>query len=44
VLWTVRLRAEHAQEAVEMARDLAVTRARGQGLLANPHFQAVRIG
>ena len=44
VLWVLRLRAESPQEAVEMARDIAVTRARDQGLLANPHFQAVRIG
>jgi phosphoribosylformylglycinamidine (FGAM) synthase PurS component len=44
VLWALRLRAERPQEALEMARDIAITRARDQGLLANPHFQAVRIG
>ncbi len=44
VLWNLRLRADSPQEAVAMARDIAVTRARDQGLLANPHFQAVQIG
>lgn len=44
VLWTLRLRADSPSEALEMARDIAVTRARDRGLLANPHFQAVRIG
>jgi phosphoribosylformylglycinamidine (FGAM) synthase PurS component len=44
VLWTLRLRADTPQEAVELARDIAVTRSRDQGLLANPHFQAVQIG
>ncbi len=44
VLWTLRLRADSPAEALDMARDIAITRARDRGLLANPHFQAVRIG
>ncbi|HEY3396979.1 MAG TPA: phosphoribosylformylglycinamidine synthase subunit PurS [Armatimonadota bacterium] len=44
VLWTLWLRAESPQEALGLARELAVTRARDHGLLANPHFQEVRIG
>ncbi len=41
---TLRLRADSPAEALDMARDIAITRARDRGLLANPHFQAVRIG
>jgi len=44
VLWTLTLRADSPQEALELARDIAITRARNQGLLANPHFQSVQIG
>jgi phosphoribosylformylglycinamidine (FGAM) synthase PurS component len=44
VLWTLTLKTDTAAEAIEAARDITVTRARDQGLLANPHFQAVRIG
>ncbi len=44
VLWTLTLRADSPQEAVELARDIAITRARDRGLLANPHFQSVQIG
>lgn len=44
VLWSLTLRADSPQEALELARDIAITRARDQGLLANPHFQSVQIG
>ena len=43
VLWTLTLKTDSAAEALETAREIAVTRARDQGLLANPHFQAVSI-
>lgn len=43
VLWVLTLKADTAQDALELAREITVTRARDQGLLANPHFQAVRI-
>ena len=43
VLWILGLKADSAAEALAAARDLAITRARDQGLLANPHFQAVQV-
>lgn len=38
-LWTLRLKAATAQQALEMARDIAVTKSRNRGLFANPHYQ-----
>ena len=43
VLWTLALKAESPQQALAWARDIAVTRSRAQGLLANPHFQSVQV-
>jgi phosphoribosylformylglycinamidine (FGAM) synthase PurS component len=43
VLWILLLKAEGGPEAMELARDIAITRSRERGLLANPHFQEVRV-
>jgi len=43
VLWIMVLKAESGQDALELAREITITRARDQGLLANPHFQSVQI-
>ena len=39
ILWTLEITAETPEEARRIAEDIAVTRARQRGLLANPHFQ-----
>ncbi|MCX7598484.1 MAG: hypothetical protein N2512_06395 [Armatimonadetes bacterium] len=38
-LWTLRLKATSAEDALGMAREIAVTKSRNRGLLANPHYQ-----
>jgi phosphoribosylformylglycinamidine (FGAM) synthase PurS component len=38
-LWTMRLRASDAAAALRLAEEIAITRSRDQGLLANPHYQ-----
>jgi hypothetical protein len=38
-LWTLKLRAASASQALEIARDIAITKSRSRGLFANPHYQ-----
>lgn len=38
-LWTLKVRAASCEEALEMAREMAFTKSRNRGLLANPHYQ-----
>lgn len=42
-LWTLELVCDSREAALELARDIAITRARDRGLLMNPHFQEVEI-
>jgi len=42
-LWTMVLAAESPERARQMAEDIAVTKARSQGLLMNPHFQECEV-
>jgi hypothetical protein len=42
-LWTLELVCESREQAVKMAEEIAVTRARDRGLLMNPHFQEVEV-
>ncbi len=46
VLWTMRLAADSAEQAREMAEDITVTRSQSKGILINPHFQdcEIRLG
>lgn len=43
VLWSLELACESRARAEELAREIAVTTARDQGLLLNPHFQECEI-
>ncbi len=43
VLWTLLLRAEGPEEAKRIAEEIALTKSRSKGLLANPHYQAFEI-
>ena len=43
ILWTMKLAAPDLAAAEEIAEQITVTQARGQGLLVNPHFQAWEI-
>jgi len=38
-LWILKLRAASASQALEIARDIAITKSRSRGLFANPHYQ-----
>lgn len=38
-LWTLKVKAASCEEALEMAREMAVTKSRNHGLFANPHYQ-----
>ncbi len=42
-LWTMKLAASDLAAAEQIAEQITVTQARGQGLLVNPHFQAWQI-
>ena len=42
-LWTLTLRTSTAEEALRVARDIAVTERIDRGLLMNPHFQECSI-
>jgi len=42
-LWTLRLRTPTADEALRLAREIAVTERIDRGLLMNPHFQECSI-
>lgn len=42
-LWTLKLAARTVATAHQIAEEMVVTRARDQGLLVNPHFQAWEI-
>jgi phosphoribosylformylglycinamidine (FGAM) synthase PurS component len=42
-MWTLKLRADDADQALAMGRDIAVTRSRSQGLFANPHYQTCEV-
>jgi phosphoribosylformylglycinamidine (FGAM) synthase PurS component len=44
VLWTLTIAADSLEQAREIAREIAVTRAREHGLLMNPHFQECVVG
>ncbi len=43
VLWTIVLQTESEQQAIQFAEDIAKTKTRDKGLLANTHFQNVLI-
>ena len=43
ILWTLDLECASAEEARQIATNIAVTRARDHGLLANPHFQQCEV-
>ena len=43
ILWTLELECDSAQQAREIARDIAVTTRRESGLLMNPHFQECEV-
>ncbi|MBN1879627.1 hypothetical protein JW823_05910 [bacterium] len=43
VLWTLVLKAESLDAARRIAEDIAVTRSRTEGLLANPHYESILI-
>lgn len=43
VLWIMALKADSINNAQNIAKEIAVTESREQGLLANPHFQNVII-
>ncbi len=38
-LWTVVLKADSREQAEAIAKEIAVTESRGEGLLLNPHYQ-----
>lgn len=42
-LWTLALIAEDAQQARQMAEEIAVTTAQSEGLLMNPHYQECEV-
>lgn len=42
-LWTLELACESREQAVKLAEEIAITRARDRGLLMNPHFQEVEV-
>ncbi len=43
VIWTLEFATDSREEALELARNVAVTETREQGLLMNPHFQECEI-
>ncbi len=43
VLWSLEVTSQSRDEALALARDIAVTRTRSQGLLMNPHFQECEV-
>ena len=43
VLWTVELNCGSREEALRIAREIAVTRTRTEGLLMNPHYQECEV-
>ena len=42
-LWTMALVADDAQQARQMAEEIAVTTAQSEGLLVNPHYQEYEV-